>query len=120
MLVSKPYIVAGNLPGISEKMKGKAVVFVSAEGSRTTATGDALINEYLEQRESMRESVDSTKDPKHSPKVRMLVLNSRGFTLESLLRGDNPKNTPFEWGIVGRKMLVSTWNFRANLLNFLD
>ena len=120
MLVSKPYIVAGNLPGVSEKMRGKAVVFVSAEGSRTTATGDALINEYLEQRESMRKSVDSTKDPKHSPKVRMLVLNSRGFTLESLLRGDNPKNTPFEWGIVGRKMLVSTWNFRANLLNFLD
>lgn len=121
MIVSKPYIVAGNLPGVSDSMKGKAVVFVSAESSNKGMTSETLVTNYLEQRAAIVDSnqVDSSKNESNSPKVRMLVLSNRAYDLDTLLHRENPKDTPFEWGVIGRKMLVSTWNFRANLLNFI-
>lgn len=119
ILISKPYIVAGDMPGVSPKMKGKAVVFVSAENSRQV-TSDVLVHDYMAQRYNMNDTAEVSITENSTPKVRMLALTSRGYTLEQLLRRENPKDTPFEWGVVGRKMLVSTWNFRANLITFLE
>jgi hypothetical protein len=100
-------------------MKGKAVVFVSAENSRQV-TSDVLVHDYMAQRYNMNDTAEVSITENSTPKVRMLALTSRGYTLEQLLRRENPKDTPFEWGVVGRKMLVSTWNFRANLITFLE
>jgi len=58
----------------------------------------------------------------------MLVLNNAGINWSSLTnqsykdlyKGKNDVTTPFKADVMGYRLLTAMWNWRADLLNFLD
>ena len=105
---SKVVIYNGNLPGVSEKLKGRPVVIQTGD---TTANVQSLVDSYVDQRQSST-SVNPLTDK--SPKCRMMMLNTKGLQLDDLLNTE--VTSPIAWQIVGLKSFVSAWNFRADLI----
>lgn len=138
-VVSDVYIYTGEIPGVSESIRGRAVVFVSSD---TTLNQDELVHLYLSQKDQTEKSGETNPMKlSHSPSVRMIVLNNTGVSFQSLTdprladiystQAQNTKHTdngdeayinmlPFERDYMGSRMLVSMWNFRANLQRFLQ
>ena len=115
--VSKPFIYLGGLPGINDKaMKGRAVVLISGDNIMGS---QELMQGYIDQKRYSGEhnTLDPNNQLEHLPKTRMAVLSSTGVDLRDLLV--RTVQAPMAWTQVGLKMLVSAWNFRANLKNFL-
>lgn len=127
--ISNPYVLMGDIPGVSGKLKGKGVVFVS---SNLNLTENQLQEEYLASKRSTAENHES--DPfnlSSVPQVRMLVLDSRGIFFDDIAYKSHfqkyiPKGVnsswayPFDQDFMGVRMFVSMWNYRANLLNFMQ
>lgn len=129
-VVSKPYIyVGGNFSNLkANKIKGRAVVFVTND---TTMNPDDLMEYYITQKESSEPDI---LNQTVKPKVRMLVLNQVGVPFKELTFTRKNRNLysttqiikghefikllPFEEDYMGARMLVSLWNYRANLINF--
>lgn len=117
-VMSEPYINLSDLPGISNKVKGKAVMFVS----------DNLL---LSPSELKQIYINQLNDP-HLPKqVRMLVLDNLGVSFKSLYtkkytdlyrtqKGNTIFTVPFEATPMAVRMYISMWNFRAGLNRFLS
>ena len=137
LVTSDIYVYNESIPGVKDDaMRGKAVIFVSRD---TTLSASELPQLYISQKE------EASKNPQESPfnrtfkpSVRMIKLNSRGVTFDSLAstnyakiyRSSSKKDSegneeevnlfPFELDYMGTRMYVSMWNFRANLKQFLN
>ena len=116
---SNPEIIVGDINGVSPKVKGRAVIY---------GTSDLLLDvndlgsEYLTQK--------SNPDQK-TPAVRMVVLNNKGVSFNSLkfnryqriyetTNGSIKRMHPFNDKYMGIGMFISLWNFRANLIQFTE
>lgn len=118
LVVSSPLIYRGGIPGIDdETMRGKAVVLVSGD---TILKPSELEDIYLSQKQYSRKNntLDPEKQLEELPRVRMVVLSSQGVGINELIT--RTAQAPMAWTQVGIKLLVSTWNFRADLKNFLE
>lgn len=116
--ISKPFIYLGGLPGVNDgAMKGRAVVLISGDNIMSS---QELMQSYIDQKQyaGQNNTLDPENQLEHLPKTRMVVLSSKGIDLRELL--NRTVQAPMAWTQVGLKMLVSTWNFRANLKNFLS
>ena len=135
LVISKPQIYIGkNNEGISDANRGKAVVFVSSD---TLLSPDELMDEYIN---SKQKTTSEGNDAFHlstvTPRVRMIILNSKGLTLKELTH-TNLKDLfkseytlsngtvihnilPFEEDYMGARMITSLWNWRANLNKFIQ
>lgn len=136
-VISKPYIYIGKgFKGISDKNRGKVVVFVSND---TLLNPDELVTEYLNSKEDTNKQIN---DPFHlvgtQPRVRMLVLNPKGVTFKQLtystklsalfktiqpIKGTSKtivKALPFEEDYMGARMYTALWNWRVNLTKFIN
>lgn len=135
-VVSDPYIYVGdNFKGLkSSKIRGHAVVFVSNDLSLSP---DELMDVYIRQKEATARTPDADLfDLDVKPRVRMLVLDNVGVSFKSLTFTQKMKELysveqsfngvksiklfPFEEDYMGVRMVVSLWNYRANLKKFLD
>lgn len=114
---SNPEVIVGDINGVSPKVKGRAVIY---------GTSDLLLDvndlgtEYLNQK--------NYPDQK-TPAVRMVVLNNKGVSFNSLKfnrykrmyevsEGSVSRMHPFNDKYMGIGMFISLWNFRANLIQF--
>lgn len=133
-VISEPYIYVGDdISGISTKMRGHAVVFVSDD---TTLNPDELMEAYIHQKELMTQ--EEGNDILHlntKPSVRMINLSPVGISFSSFLssrkrkmfqtkRTINGKTMfkmlPFEeYYSLGARMITALWNYRANLSRFI-
>lgn len=115
---SSPYINLSDLPGISEKVKGKAIMFVSD-------------NLFLYPSELKQIYINQLSDPSLPKQVRMLVLDNLGVSFQSLftkkymdiykqLKGNITFTVPFRAAPMAIRMYISMWNFRAGLNRFLS
>lgn len=125
MSVSPVFIVTGDIESLNPalnkegKLKGKPVVFVSA-------------NPNLRPEDLYRIWQDQQRDRKnHKPQVRMLVLHNAGVSFNSLYRrtfqeiyrkaGQSEEfSLPVRLRHNAIRMFASLWNFRANLTKFND
>lgn len=143
-LQTHPYLVASDVyvynetvPGVKDdSMRGKAVIFVSRD---TTLSPSELPKMYISQKEDAANHSDQSPfERTFKPSVRMIKLNSRGVSFDTLASvnyakiyksstGKDPDGNeeevnlfPFELDYMGTRMFVSMWNFRANLKQFLE
>lgn len=134
-IISDPYVFIGaNFRGYNniDALRGRAVVFVSDD---TTLNAEDLMSIYISQKEAT--NAEPNTDMFHlegtKPRVRMLVLQPKGVSFKSLLfskkiyqteqtiDGDTVvKDLPFEEEYMGARMYTSLWNYRANLIRFLN
>lgn len=124
---SKIYTIVNDIPGVKmtytdskgreRTLKGKAVMYVS---SNILLNPDELESLYMAQKQ----------DPSIVPQVRMIVLDNKGVSFQSLYRksyqdlynikkGSVLRTTPFELMPMSIRMYIAAWNFRANLKSFL-
>ena len=114
---SDVYVLTDDIPGISQSLKGKPVMYVS---SNLLLDPSQLQTLYEQQK----------NDASLVPQVRMIVLDNMGVSFDSLYRkkyqdiytvtqGDVKYYFPFESEPMGLRMYKSIWNFRANLKQFL-
>ena len=115
---SDPYINLDDLPGISNKVKGKAVMFVSD-------------NLFLYPGELKQIYINQLNNPLLPKQVRMLVLDNVGVSFQSLftkkytdlyknIKGNITFTVPFRAAPMAVRMYISMWNFRAGLSRFLS
>ena len=133
-VISKPYIYVGDdVSGISTKMRGHAVVFVSDD---TTLNPDELMEAYIRQKELMvQEYGNDILHLNTKPSIRMLNLSPVGVSFSSFLSSRKRKMfqtertingqtmfkmLPFEeYYSLGARMITALWNYRANLSRFI-
>lgn len=111
--------------GVSEKLKGKAVMFAS---DNLLYTPEQLKQIYIQQKKA-REQSGTPMD------VRMIVLNNAGVSLNALQnsslmdkfvmrvnhkKGEMVYQFPFESQPMGLRMYRALWNYRADLKRFLN
>lgn len=117
LVISDVYCVANNgdaIDGIDQSVRGKAVVFVSAD---TTLSKNELAGIYVKQK-------TNPNDYKH--RVRMIVLDNIGISFSNMtndeyiskLTGKERGNNPVRQNFAGMRMFTSLWNARASLINF--
>lgn len=136
LVTSDIYVYNETVPGVKDdQMRGKAVIFVSRD---TTLSSSELPRLYISQKEDAANHPDQSPFQRaFKPSVRMIKLNSRGVSFDSLasvnygkiyksgknLNGSEEEEVnlfPFELDYMGTRMFVSMWNFRANLKQFLE
>lgn len=137
LVTSDVYVYNETVPGVKDdSMKGKAVIFVSRD---TTLSPSELPQMYVSQKEDAANHPEQTPFQRtFKPNVRMIKLNSRGVSFDSLasvnyakiyksstgkdIEGNEEEVNlfPFELDYMGTRMFVSMWNFRANLKQFLE
>ena len=117
-VISEPFIITDDIKGVSPKIKGKTVVYVS---SNMFLAPSELESIYYKQKESPYTN---------KPMVRMIVLNNEGVSFKSLRQskykhiyttsiGEVKRVNPFNSHKMAIEMYISMWNFRANLKTFL-
>lgn len=123
MVVSDVYAVMQPTElGVSEKMRGRAVVFAS---NNTLLLPSQLRKIYIEEK-----SARLAGSP-NSGQVRMIPLDNLGVSFVSLFhkkykdlyhhtQGSHDYFLPFEYKSEGVRMYKCMWNFRANLSRFLS
>lgn len=131
-IVTSPiYFYTGGVSNVSDSLKGKAVMFVSGD---ITLDPNNLAQQYINQKEANK-SVDIWNSVV-PPSVRMIVLNPKGVSISDLINTNKEElfsittktrkgkefvhKFPYDDELMGYKMYTALWNFRANLLNFLD
>lgn len=137
LVTSDVYVYNETVPGVKDdSMRGKAVIFVSRD---TTLSPSELPQMYVSQKEDAANHPEQTPFERvFKPSVRMIKLNSRGVSFDTLASvnyakiyksstGKDPDGNeeevnlfPFELDYMGTRMFVSMWNFRANLKQFLE
>lgn len=137
LVTSDVYVYNETVPGVKDdSMRGKAVIFVSRD---TTLSPSELPKMYISQKEDAANHPEQTPFERvFKPSVRMIKLNSRGVSFDTLASvnyakiyksstGKDPDGNeeevnlfPFELDYMGTRMFVSMWNFRANLKQFLE
>ena len=121
-VISPIYILTKEIPGVDTSLVGRAVMFVSNNG---TLSPDNLGTLYLQQKQERAEGQES------AAQVRMLVLDNAGVSFHSLYRGgfkdiyttnrkDSDYTFPFDILPTSIRMLSSMWNFRADLIRFIN
>lgn len=137
LVTSDVYIYNETVPGVKDdSMRGKAVIFASRD---TTLSPSELPRLYIAQKTDAANHPEQTPFERvFKPSVRMIKLNSRGVSFDTLASvnyakiykssaGKDPDGNeedvnlfPFELDYMGTRMFVSMWNFRANLKQFLE
>lgn len=111
-------IVIDDIPGVSTKMRGKPVMFVS---SNLLLSPSELKDIYIKQ----------TQDPSLPKQVRMICLDNVGVSFKSLYQkkwtelynnkvGNCNFTTPMELQPFAIRMYKAMWNYRAGLSRFIE
>lgn len=111
-------IIIDDIPGVSQEMRGKPVMFVS---SNLLLSPSELKDLYIKQ----------TQDPNIPKQVRMIRLDNVGVSFQSLYQkkwielynnrvGNCTFTTPMELQPFAIRMYKAMWNYRAGLSRFME
>ena len=121
-VVSPIHVITAPIPGISDKLVGHSVMFVS---NNNTLQPEQLGKLFIQQQEDRAKGIES------KAQVRMIVLDNAGVSFHSLYRGgfkdiystsvrDKEFIFPANLQAMSIRMLASMWNFRADLNLFIN
>lgn len=121
-VVSPIHVITAPIPGISDKLVGHSVLFVS---NNNTLQPEQLGKLFIQQQEDRAKGIES------KAQVRMIVLDNAGVSFHSLYRGgfkdiystsvrDKEFAFPFNLQAQSIRMLAAMWNFRADLNRFIN